>query len=455
MSNEEFIALHREDDVRSLMLTKAPEGIDLVWCARQIEGWQTARRKLPRWAATPGLHYPPRLSLEQCSSTETALYKRAQLARLLPEGRTRLVDLTGGLAVDFSTLAPLFQRATYVEMQPGLCELARHNLPLLDLPDAEIWNTSSPDPALWATPGTVVFLDPARRDETGRKTVAIEDCTPNILELQSLWAPCRMVMIKLSPMLDIAGALRQLSGVREVHVVSLRGECRELLLIIEPDFRGEPTYHCASLHSFARESGRQSDETGDSSDETGDSSDKDERNFPTFICAAGERHPHDLPLAPPVLVPGTLLFEPGPALLKADCQDAFSQSIAKPANPNGGTSLKKLHPMTNLFIHVGGKNAEIAPLLAPHGRVFVLEEQLDFGKPSLKKIKELRRANLTLRNFPGTAEALRRRLHTTDGGDVFLFATTLSDTSHALLRCSKWRSAQEAQTDNPQINKQL
>lgn len=426
MTNEEYIALHREDDVRSLMLTKAPDGVDRTWCAQQIEGWQTARRKLPRWAATPGLHYPPRLSLEQCSSTETALYKQAQIRRLLPDGRTRLVDLTGGLAVDFSTLAPLFQQAVYVEMQPALCELARHNLPLLDLPDAEIWNTATPDPALWATPGTVVFLDPARRDEIGRKTVAIEDCTPNILELQSLWAPCRMVVIKLSPMLDIAGALRQLSGVREVHVVSLRGECRELLLVIEPGFRGEPTFHCASLQAFAQKNVGFTDETADS--------------FSTFVCMAGDRHSQNSLIASSVLSPGTLLFEPGPALLKADCQDAFAASIAKTAASNGGISPEKLHPMSNLFVYNGDETERIAPLLAQHGRVFVLEEQLDFGKQSLKTIKDLRHANLTLRNFPGTAEALRRRLHIIDGGDVFLFATTLSDQSHALLRCSKWRS---------------
>ena len=439
MTNEEFIALHREDDVRGLMLAKVPQEVDRAWCAQQIEGWQTARRKLPRWAATPGLHFPPRLSMVQCSSTETALYKRALVARLLPEGRTRLVDLTGGLAVDFSTLAPLFRESVYVEMQPALCDLARHNLPLLGLPHAEIWNTASPDPALWATPGTVVFLDPARRDETGRKTVAIEDCTPNILELQGLWAPCRMAIIKLSPMLDIAGALRQLSGVREVHVVSLRGECRELLLVIEPDFRGEPSFHCAALQSFTQKDGQISQNFGQTPDEIGSFCDESDQKFPTFVCTAGERHPDGQPIAPPVLAPGTLLFEPGPALLKADCQDAFAASVATKMAGNGSGPLKKLHPMSNLFACIADETAEITPLLVPHGRVFTLEEQLNFGKQALKTIKELRRANLTLRNFPGTAEALRRRLHIIDGGDVFLFATTLSDQSHALLRCSKWR----------------
>lgn len=426
MTNEEFIALHREDDVRSLMLGKAPDEVDLAWCAQQIEGWQTARRKLPHWAATPGLHYPPRLSMEQCSSTETAQYKRALLSRLLPDGRTRLVDLTGGLAVDFSTLAPLFRHAVYVEMQPHLCDLARHNLPLLNLPDALIWNTAEPDPAQWATPGTVVFLDPARRDETGRKTVAIEDCTPNVLRLQPLWAPCRMVVIKLSPMLDIAGALRQLSGVREVHVVSLRGECRELLLVIEPGYPGQPTFHCASLHATAIPP-------------SGQPSDKTEVFFPTFTCAADKRQQKEMNLAPPVLAPGTLLFEPGAALLKADCQDAFAASIAGKTAGSPDACLKKLHPMSNLFAYNGDETADFVAAMAPHGRVFVLQEQLDFGKRSRKRIKELRRANLTLRNFPGTAQELRRRLGIIDGGDVFLFATTLSDQSHALLRCSKWR----------------
>ncbi len=399
--NDDFIRIHRTHDVRTLMLKGAPSGVDLLWCARQIEGWQLAKRKLPRWAETEGLWYPPRLSMEQCSSNETAQYKRLLLEKaLLPHERTHFVDLTGGLAVDFSAISSMFQRSTYVEMQPHLCELARHNLPLLGLPDAEVMNTSAPPVELWAHEGCTLFLDPARRDGAGRKTVALEDCTPNVLELQPLWQPCRMVVIKLSPMLDIADALRRVENVSRVHVVSLRGECRELLLVVEPRFEGQPTFHCVSL-AYADAQLSVHDAT----------------------FTAMQRSRRDMAIAPPALPTGSLLFEPGPSLLKADCQDAFAQQHG----------LRKLHPMSNLFIGSEQQTND----LQEHGRAFRLEEQMDFGKQSIKAVKQLRQANLTLRNFPGTVDALRRQLKLSDGGHIYLFATTLSNQSHALLRCSK------------------
>ena len=144
MTNEEYIAEHREDDVRSLALKRAPEGVDMRWCLQQIEGWQLARRKLPRWAATEGLWYPVRLSMEQCSSEATAQYKRQVVERLLSEDqRKSMVDLTGGLGVDFSFLAPLFQEATYVEIVPELRQLAQHNMPLLGIKNEKFFCPSS------------------------------------------------------------------------------------------------------------------------------------------------------------------------------------------------------------------------------------------------------------------------------------------------------------------------
>ena len=134
MTNEEYIREHREEDVRRLALARTPEGVDLKWCLQQIEGWQMARRKLPTWAATEGLWYPARLSMEQCSSEETAKYKRSIIERLIPESeRTSMADLTGGLGVDFSHLASLFHESTYVEILPELCQLAEHNMPLLGI----------------------------------------------------------------------------------------------------------------------------------------------------------------------------------------------------------------------------------------------------------------------------------------------------------------------------------
>ncbi len=398
MTNEEFIRQHQSDDVRALVLRSVPQGVDIQWCAQQIEGYQTAQRKLPHWAATPGLHYPPRLSMEQCSSWDTALYKRSVIEQLIPDTqRHHLIDLTGGLAVDFSALAPLFAQATYIERLPHLCQLAMHNLPLLGLPNAEVLNTDSPDPALWQRADVTLFLDPARRDNAGRKTVALEDCTPNILELQPHWQTVPYIIVKLSPMLDIAATLRQVRGVSQVHAVSVKGECKELLLVVQPKFEGHPIIHAANILSDAQ--------------------------HVTFSTPAHQRTVADLPLASTALSTGILLFEPGASLLKAQLQDAFALQHG----------LCKLHPMSNLFVSVSNN----AKALRPHGRAFVLQQQLDFSKAALRQLKELRQANLTVRNFPSTVEALRRRLRLTDGGQNYLFATTLCDGSHALLLCSK------------------
>ena len=247
MTNEEFIRAHREEDVRRLALARAPEDVDLKWCLQQIEGWQTARRKLPSWAATEGLWYPPRLSMEQCSSEETAKYKRSIVERLIPESeRTKMVDLTGGLGVDFSHLAPLFQEATYVEILPELCRLAEHNMPLLGIENGKLL---IPDNYQLSTVNyQLIYLDPARRDGVGRKTVSIRDCTPNLLEMQEeLLAKVQWVMVKLSPMLDITQAMRELHNVCEVHVVSVQGECKELLMVMKAGFEGPVTMHCVNL----------------------------------------------------------------------------------------------------------------------------------------------------------------------------------------------------------------
>ena len=233
MNNEEYIQRHREEDVRQLALQKAIDGVNQKWCLQQIEGWQQARRKLPQWAATEGLWFPPKLSMEQCSSEATAMYKRSVAERLIKEDeRQSMADLTGGLGVDFSYLAPLFLHGTYVELQPQLVELARHNMPLLGLPNVEI--TTSDNFTLLDSHFSLLFLDPSRRDFAGRKTVSIEDCTPNVLDKQDeLLQHSSWLIVKFSPMLDIREALRKLKNVREVHVVSVGGECKELLFVMK------------------------------------------------------------------------------------------------------------------------------------------------------------------------------------------------------------------------------
>lgn len=391
MTDEDFIRKHREEDVRLLALRGRPEGVDVRWCLQQIEGWQLARRKLPLWAATDGIWYGPRLSMEQCSSEETAYYKRQVAERLIPkEQRLRMVDLTGGLGVDFSSLATLFQKATYVEIQPELCRLAQHNLPLLGLTHAVI---AIPETFPSVTSNfSLIYLDPARRDTAGRKTVSIQDCTPNLLEIQDeLLSHARWVMVKLSPMLDISQALKALHHVCEVHVVSLHGECKELLFLMGCHTEANISLHCVNLET-----------------------DEDEIHttfpLPQKIC--------DTPLER-TSKEALFLYEPNASVLKAGVQDILCTRYP----------VHKLHPMSNLFV-------SDQLLLHFPGRRFRIVGTSDFTKHGLKAlIGDLSKANLTTRNFPTSVAVLRRQLRLSEGGDAYLFATTLGNGEHALIRC--------------------
>lgn len=387
MDNREYILRHRGEDVRVLALRGAEAGVDVPYCLCQIEAWQKARVKLPRWAATDGILFPPRLNMEQCSSQWAAEYKARQVERLLPRGRASMADLTGGLGVDFSFLAPLFRSATYVERDPGLCEAALHNLPLLGAAHARVECAAAEDFLKATGCHDLIYLDPSRRDGTGRKVVALHDCSPDVQALAgTLRARARLVMVKLSPMLDISHALAALPDVREVHVVSVEGECRELLLALAPG-EASPVYRCANL-------GR----------------------TPQYFSTSGR---HARPRVAPR--PARFLYEPNASILKAGVQDALCARCG----------VEKLHPFSHLF------TSEVLCGDFP-GRRFRIEGVSACGKRELKTfLRDVRQANLAVRNFPSTVAALRKQWRLAEGGDIYLFATTLADGSHALVRCSR------------------
>lgn len=224
-----FIEEHREDDTRTLALqSKKYPDVDMAAAVTQIAGRQVAARKLPSWHLVSALWYPPHLSMEQCSSEATALYKASLL-----EGDT-FADLTGGFGIDCSFISRNFKQADYVERQTELCELALHNFPLLGLGHIRIHNRDGVAYLQEMLPVDCLFLDPARRDGHGGKTVAISDCEPDVSALESLLVDkAKKVMVKLSPMLDMSLALNELKTVRSVHIVAVNNECKELLLILQ------------------------------------------------------------------------------------------------------------------------------------------------------------------------------------------------------------------------------
>lgn len=432
MTNEDFILQHLNDDTKRLALKKAPDGVDIVWCLQQIEGYQLAKKKLPGWVKS-GVWFPPRLSMEQCSSELTAQYKRYVLERCLEEMGMKVedssfTDLTGGFGIDFSYMAQGFKHATYVERMPHLCDIARHNFPLLGLEHANIVNGVAEEildrrniGAIEPTGTTepiapmAIFLDPARRDDVGRKVFALEDCTPNLIELQDeLLNRADLVMVKLSPMLDITQALRSVKSVSEVHVVSVQGECKEVLLVMrgkQPPSdspKGEDCttdggqtviYHCVNL--------------GTNEDVL--ITTKEQSANVTLFSPLGESEGG---------FEGCFLFEPNASILKAGVQDVLCQRYG----------LQKLHPISNLYV---APLREIEGKAIP-GRTFVIEAISDFSKAGIKRVlSDLKQANITIRNFPGTVADLRKRFKLKEGGDVYIFVTTLADGSHAILRCKK------------------
>lgn len=403
MAQQAFVHTHRNDDVRALMLhaRRYPE-VDVRAAAVQIAAWQTARTKLPLWAATDGILYPEHLSMEQCSSQATAAYK----ARLVTKA-DRLTDLTGGFGVDATMLARAAapSHLTFVERDARLCALARHNLPLLGIDGAEVLNADAEAVLRDLPRQQLIFIDPARRDQHGRKTVAIADCSPNVLALNDLLlTKSDLVMIKLSPMLNLNETERTLHGVSDIHVISVHGECKEVLIVLRSTpsdvvAASAPLIHCVNLEA------RQPSAGGAPTDSHFAFTREDERHAPCTYATALRRY----------------LYEPNASVLKAAAFKTVAQRWA----------VEKLHPDSHLYT---------SDTLHPDfpGRAFEIQAYSTFQKRALRTfLAPLERANLTVRNFPLSVSDLRRRLRLAEGGTDYLFATTMADGQHLLIRTKK------------------
>lgn len=378
----EQIRRHRQDDVRQLAL----KGMDPL-VIQQIAGWQVARTKIPSWAEVEGLHYPRHLSLEQCSSEQTARYK----ASLLSPGDT-FVDLTGGFGVDFFFMSQPFQRRVYVEQQQELCDIARHNFDLLNHP-CTVACGSATEYLQQMPHASAIYIDPARRDAHGARTYSISDCTPNVLELQELLVKkADRVIIKLSPMLDWHKAASDLQHISAIHIVSVQNECKELLLVLADGAMSEAPVVCINLLADG-------------------TLQRFEYNPATNAQSANIN----------AKVNTTYLYEPNASIMKAGCFDEIGNFY----------QIYKLS--ANSHLYVSDHEVKDFP-----GRRFQILSIPSINKRELKEaLRDIDRANITVRNFPMSAEALRKRLRLKDGGDLYIFATTVGDGSHQLFICRK------------------
>ena len=490
----DFIRQHQDDDVRQLAFlgSKYPE-VDMPFALDQIRGRKMARVKLPRWASIDGIIYPPHISMEQCSSEQTALYKAELAARLLglspsssengeekekeSENASNLhlseicefagkgavdsefakneatckkqqilteskenvneikeephegdfseeigfVDLTGGFGVDFSYIASrLGVKSMYVERQAHLCEAAKENFGRLGLKNAIVKNgdgievlhsfASKKDDAASADDSLgiiydqplsllktklglkLIFIDPARRDDAGNKVVSLKDCTPDVTLLQEeMLSKADYVIIKLSPMLDWHRAVSELNCVREVHVISVNNECKELLLVLSArNMGGNLRIYCIN-------------------------------DAQSFVCDESDMETSSVKIAPSTLEEMQYLYEPNASLMKAGCFGVLSKRY-------GARMLSK---NSHLFV-------SMVPIEDFPGRSFRIIAISSFNKKELKRyLSGITKANIATRNFPLSVAELRKRLKLKDGGETYIFATTLSDESHMLVITEK------------------
>lgn len=502
----DFIRQHQDDDVRQLAFlgSKYPE-VDMPFALDQIRGRKMARTKLPRWASIEGIIYPPHISMEQCSSEQTALYKAELAARLLGlspssfengeekekesenasnlhlseicefagkgavdsefakneatckkqqiltevdrnvneikeephEGdfseETGFVDLTGGFGVDFSYIASrLGVKSMYVERQVHLCEAAKENFGRLGLKNAIVKNgdgievlhsfASKKDDAASESLGIIeeqsrsllktnlglklIFIDPARRDDAGNKVVSLKDCTPDVTVLQEeMLSKADYVIIKLSPMLDWHRAISELSHVREVHIISVNNECKELLLVLSARNMGEmeassadgEVKHAGNLRIYCVNDAQ------------------------SFVCDELDMETSSVKIAPSTLEEMQYLYEPNASLMKAGCFGVLSERY----------DARMLSKNSHLFV-------SREPIAVFPGRSFRIIAISSFNKKELKRhLSGITKANIATRNFPLSVAELRKRLKLKDGGETYIFATTLSDESHVLVIAKK------------------
>ena len=517
----DFIRQHQDDDVRQLAFlgSKYPE-VDMPFALDQIRGRKMARVKLPRWASIDGIIYPPHISMEQCSSEQTALYKAELAARLLglspsssengeekekesenasnlhlseicefagkgavdsefakneatckkqqiltepkenvneikgePHGgdfseEIGFVDLTGGFGVDFSYIASrLGVKSMYVERQAHLCEAAKENFGRLGLKNAIVKNgdgievlhsfASKKEAAASDSLGItedqsqsllktnlglkLIFIDPARRDDAGNKVVSLKDCTPDVTLLQEeMLSKADYVIIKLSPMLDWHRAVSELNCVQEVHIISVNNECKELLLVLSA--RNMDDMRASSADG---ESGEDEIDGAEGTDgevkHAGNLRIYCINDAQSFVCDELDMESSSVKIAPSILEEMLYLYEPNASLMKAGCFSVLSERY-------GARMLSK---NSHLFV-------SREPIAAFPGRSFRIIAVSSFNKKELKRhLSGITKANIATRNFPLSVAELRKRLKLKDGGETYIFATTLSDESHVLMITEK------------------
>ena len=390
MNNEtrQFILDNIDADIHSLaLLVGRFPLVDMPLALRQINGKQKTKGKIPTFFNNDELLFPVQLSLEQSSSELTALHKAG-----LCSGNS-LVDLTGGFGVDCCFMSENFNQVTYVEQNEELCNLAKHNFPVLKRTNIQVIHSDSIHFLKESEKVDWLFIDPARRNQSGKKVVLLSDCEPNIPEFYSLlMEKATRIMIKLSPMMDITAGIRDLPATTEIHILSVDNECKEVLLLLgeKPTLGIKITTINFLKNNFIQQ----------------------------FQFYQHEEVETEQILASSI---ETYLYEPNASILKSG---AFKLTGKK-------FGLNKLHINTHLYT-----STELIPNFP--GRIFEIEQVFGNSQKDFKELAEIYpKANLTVRNYPQKTDELRKKLKISEGGDSYLFACTLWNNEKAIICCRK------------------
>ena len=381
---QNFIQEHLDHNLAELSLKGSPfEGIKTTELMNQIQAKLKCKKKLPKWFKTMQILYPYKLNIEQSSSELTANYKIK-----LIKGES-LVDITGGFGVDSYYFSKKIKRVIHCEIDRSLSKIASHNFKNLKASNIE---AVAKDGILFLSESTHVFdwiyIDPSRRDEAKNKRFFIEDSHPNVAQhLDLFFKRSNNILIKLSPMLDIKAALRALPNTKEIHVVAIKNEVKELLFVLEKGFSKEVSIEAINLNTLQ----------------------------PNFKFKYSEENKVIVNYQNPI----KYLYEPNLAILKSGGFKTVASRF----------ELKKLGPHTHLYTST--KRIKNFP-----GKTYCIDEILPYKKAEIRKRLKGIKANLKTRNYPKTVAQIKRDFNTIDGGNQYIFFTSTESEKQVLL-CSK------------------
>ncbi|MFD1095965.1 class I SAM-dependent methyltransferase [Salegentibacter chungangensis] len=381
---QEFIRSNRKTEITRLVLSGSPyPDVSPQELAEQISGLNTAEKKLPTWFKTGNIIYPPKLNLEQTSSEVTAEYKASLVSG------TKMADLTGGFGIDSYFFSKKMDQIFYCELNKELAELAEHNFKQLKANNIEVIKGNGLE-FLKNTEGVFnwIYLDPARRDNHGGKVFRLADCTPDVAgNMDLIFEKADKILIKTSPLLDLKAGTAELKNVKEIHIVSVNNEVKELLWLLE-----KAHTEAAALKTI-----------------------NFRKNEIQFFEGSGAGSNEKAQYSRP----GKYIYEPNPAIMKSGL---FEELAVK-------TGTFKLHQHSHLYTSDDLKKFP--------GRRFKITELKNFNPKELKKYFKGLKANISTRNFPESVENLKKKFRIKDGGELYVFFTTSLKNEKIVLICKK------------------